>query len=197
MRYETKTVQNKRVLTVLLMSLVLLLNGAFSSGFAASSSAVRSLAGVKTLRVLAEDLSETMQKTGLRKEQLEGTAVEALRKNGFTVLNPQEAGKVPIVYVRLSSVFANDSGNAPLSFYLTLQVKQPATLAYGEKPAPTQAPAGQGELPLVVTTWEGGTMAMVNQEEMTFYIKQTLLNLIGDLSSDHQEANSQKVSRSQ
>jgi len=197
MRHVKKTTQNKSVLTVLLTSFVLLLNGAFSSGFAASSSAVRSLMGMKTLRVLAEDLSEAMQKTGLRKEQLEGTAVEALRKNGFTVLNPQEAGKVPIVYVRLSSVFANDSGTGPLSFYLTLQVKQPATLAYSETPATAQTPAGQDEKPLLVTTWEGGTMAMVNREEMLFYLKQTLLNLIGDLSSDHQEANSQKVSQSQ
>lgn len=197
MRYQKKSTQNKCILTVLLMVTILLLNGAHSVGFAASSSAVRSLTGVKTFRVIAEDLSETMQKTGLRKEQIEGTAVEALRKNGFTVLNPQEAGKVPIVYIRLSSVFASDSGSGPLSFYLTLQVKQLATLAYDEKPDSTSAPAGKDKLPLVVTTWEGGTMAMVNGDEMIFYLKQTLLNLIGDLSSDHQEANSQKVSRSQ
>lgn len=188
---------NTRVLTALLTSLVLLLQGAYSSGFAASSSAVRSLVGVKTFRVIAEDLSETMQKTGLRKEQIEGTAMEALRKNGFTVLTPQEPGKVPVVYIRLSSVFASDSGSGPLSFYLTLQVKQPATLAYDEKPGSTPAPAGQEKLPLVVTTWEGGTMAMVNGDEIVFYLKQTLLNLIGDLSSDHQEANSQKVSSTQ
>ncbi len=189
--------QYKSVLMAFLPIIVLLLSGVSSSALAANSSAVRSLEGVKTFRIIAEDLSETMQKTGLRKEQIEGSAVEALRKNGFTVLNPQEPGKVPIVYIRLSSVFANDSGSGPLSFYLTLQVKQPATLAYDEKPDSTPAPAGHDKLPLVVTTWEGGTMAMVNGEEMVFYLKQTLLNLIGDLTSDHQEANSQKVSKSQ
>jgi hypothetical protein len=197
MQTEKKMKYNKSVLIVLLMHLVLLLDGISSIGHAASSSAVRSLAGVNTFRVIAEDLSEAMQKTGLRKEQLEGSTTEALQKNGFTVLKPQDPGKVPVVYVRLSSVFANDSGTGPLSFYLTLQVKQPATLAYSQTPANSQVPKSQSEPPLIVSTWEGGTMAMVNREEMVFYLERTLLNLIGDLTSDHQEANSQKVSRAQ
>jgi hypothetical protein len=40
-------------------------------------------------------------------------------------------------------------------------------------------------------------MAIVNREELFFYIKQTLLNLVRDLAHDHQEANTKQVSRSQ
>ena len=197
MAYKTPILQQKLLIFAVLSVLVLLLEGAFSSGFATSNSAIRSLVGVKAVRVVAEDLSPAMQKTGVRKEQIEGTAAEALRKNGFTVLSVQEAGKVPLVYVRLSSVFANDTGDGPISFYITLQIKQPAILVNGEHSATLQAKADAGESPLLVTTWEEGTMAMVNREELSFYIKQTLLNLVSDLARDYQEANTKQVSRSQ
>ncbi|MBM4255874.1 MAG: hypothetical protein FJ147_08250 [Deltaproteobacteria bacterium] len=163
----------------------------------APTSAVRSLVGLKAVRVVAEDLSPTMQKTGLRKEQLEGTATEALRKNGFTVLGGHEPGRVPIVYVRLSSVFANDDGTGPISFYITLQVKQGAKLLTGGQPAIAQEKTEIEERPLLVATWDGGMMVMVGREELFFYVKQTLLNLVGDLARDHQEANATQVSRSQ
>lgn len=197
MEKQKPTVQFTLVIFVVLAVFAFLCEGALSPGFAAPNSAVRSLVGVNAMRVVAEDLSLTMQKTGLRKEQLEGTTTEALRKNGFSVLGVQEAGKVPLVYVRLSSVFADDEGSGPVSFYITLQVKQPATLLTGEQLAPAQPKTGVGEPPLLVTTWEGGTMAMVNPQELFFYIKQTLLNLVGDLARDHQDANAKQVSQSQ
>jgi hypothetical protein len=195
---DKKLIMLQKLLFFIVLSVFIgLFDGAFSSGFAINSSSIRSLAGVKAVRVVAEGLNPTMQKTGLRKEQLEGTAMEALRKNGFIVLGAREPGKVPLVYVRLSSVFANDDGTGPVSFYITLQIKQPATLVNGEPIATPQAKANAGEPPLLVTTWEGGTMAIVNREELFFYIKQTLLNLVGDLAHDHQEANTKEVSRSQ
>jgi|GEM_PF-4363427 len=185
------------LLSIPLGLLLLLLDGAHSAGIAVPSSAIRSLAGVKAVRVVAEDLTPAVQKTGLRKEQLEGTAAEALRKDGFVVLSAQERAKVPLVYVRLSSVFANEGGAGPISFYITLQIKQPATLLSEGPSVPSDAKSNIGEAPLLVTTWEGGTMAMVNPRELFFYVKQTLLNLIGDLARDHQEANSTQVSQSQ
>jgi hypothetical protein len=196
MEKRKPTLQFTLAVSIVLSVFALLLEGAFTLGFAAANSAVRSLVGVKAVRVVAEDLTLAMQKTGLRKEQLEGTTAEALRKNGFTVLGAQETGKVPLVYVRLSSVFANDEGAGPISFYITLQVKQPATLMTDGQPAPTQAKSEMSEPPLIVTTWEGGTMAMVNPQELFFYIKQTLLNLVGDLARDHQDANAKHVSQS-
>ena len=197
MVYKNSVIQQKRFLSVVFCVLVLLLEGTFSLGFAIPSSAVRSLVGVKAVRVIAEDLTEAMQNTGLRKEQIEGTAAEALHKNGFTVLSAQEAGKVPLVYVRLSSVFAHDDGSGPISFYITLQIKQPAILVNGEHPVIPQTKAEGGDPPLLVSTWEGGTMAMVNSEELSFYVKQILLNLVGDLARDQQEANAKQVSQSQ
>ena len=85
----------QNLLPIVVLSVFIgLFDGVFSSGFAINSSAIRSLAGVKAVRVVAEELNPTMQKTGLRTEQLEGTAMEALRKNGFIVLGGQEPGKV-------------------------------------------------------------------------------------------------------
>lgn len=196
MKGAPNSMRKQMILSITLGILLLLLDGACSVGIAVPSSAIRSLSGVKAVRVVAEDLSSTMQKTGLRKEQLEGTATEALRKNGFTVLSTQETGKVPLVYVRLSAVFANDEGTGPISFYITLQIKQPATLLGEEPTATSQTKPDTGEPPLLVTTWESGTMAMVNPQELFFYVKQTLLNLVGDLAQDHQEANPKQVSQS-
>ena len=189
--------RKQMILSVALGILLSLLDGARSVGTTVPSSAVRSLVGVKAVRVVAEDLTTTMQKTGLHKEQLEGTTAEALRKDGFVVFGAQEAGKVPLVYIRLSSVFANEEGTGPISFYITLQIKQPATLLSEGLSASSDAKPNLGEAPLLVTTWEGGTMAMVNPQELFFYVKQTLLNLIGDLARDHQEANTTQVSKSQ
>src|SRR5215471_7820832 len=75
--------RQQMILSITLAILLLLVEGVQSAGIAAPSSAIRSLTGVKAVRVVAEDLSSEMQKTGLRKGQLEGTAAEALRKNGF------------------------------------------------------------------------------------------------------------------
>ena len=197
MAYKTPVTQQKMLLSVVLSVLVLLFEGTVSEGFAAASSAIRSLVGMKTVRVVAEDLSLTMQKTGLRKGQLEGTATEALRKHGFLVLGAQEVGKVPMVYVRLSSVFAHEDGGGPISFYIALQIKQPAKLLNDGQPTATQEKTNREERSFLVTTWEGGTMAMVNREELFFYIKQTLLNLVGDLAHDYQEANAKQVSELQ
>ncbi len=185
--------RKRMILNATLGILLSLLDDGYWAAIAVPSAAIRSLAGRKAVRVVAEDLTMTMQKTGLRKEQLEGTAAEALRKDGFVVLGAHEPGKVPLVYIRLSSVFANEEGTGPISFYITLQIKQPAKLLNDEYPTVFQ----REEPPLLVTTWEGGTMAMVNPQELFFYVKQTLLNLVGDLARDHQEANTTQVSQSQ
>jgi len=43
--------------------------------------------------------------------------------------------------------------------------------------------------PLLVTTWEDGTMVMLDRKELGFYVGQVLTNLLGTLMQDHQEAN--------
>jgi len=155
---------------------------------AAGTSEVRSLAGVKALRVVVEDLNPAMQKTGLRKEQLQAVAEQQLVKSGLTVLQPQERTTVPMVYIRLSSVIGGNSKSAPISFYLIVQVKQLALLAPGVRLAfqTVEAPAAA---PLLVTTWENGTMVMLDRSELFFYVGQTLTNLLGDLVHDYQQAN--------
>lgn len=189
--------QKQTIIAFTLSMLLLVFDDAHSADIAGPSSAIRSLVGVKTVRVIVENFSPSMQQTGLRKEQLIETVAEALRKAGFVVLGAREFGKVPLVYVRLSSVFANDEGSGPISFYMSLQLKQPAALlSEGHPDTSAVKPADTGESPLIVTTWEGGTMAMVNGQELFFYVKQTLLNLVGDLARDHQEANTQQISQS-
>ena len=92
------------------------------------SSEIRSLTGVMTVRVVVEDLNAAMQKTGLRKEQLHALTHEALSKNGIRVLNPQDAGRVPLAYIRLSSVMGGENDGAPVGLYLNMQVRQMAVL---------------------------------------------------------------------
>ena len=155
---------------------------------AAGTSEVRSLTGVKALRVVVEDLNPAMQKTGLRKEQLQAVAEQQLARNGLPVLQPQEQAAVPMVYIRLSSVIGGASKSAPISFYLIVQVKQLALLAPGVRLA-FQAVETPAAAPFLVTTWENGTMVMVNRSQLFFYVGQTLTNLLGDLVHDYQQAN--------
>ncbi|MGE0821014.1 MAG: hypothetical protein AB7P18_02775 [Candidatus Binatia bacterium] len=136
-----------------------------------------------------EDLSETIQQTGLRKEQLAALAVDTLQKSGVTVLTVQDRRRVPIVYIRLSSVSAGGSSSGPMSFYLTLQMKQLAILTSMTTTGPARPPVAANQRPLLVTTWENGTMAMVNPSELFFYVKHTLINLIGELVYEQKLAN--------
>jgi hypothetical protein len=45
------------------------------------------------------------------------------------------------------------------------------------------------EKPLLVSTWENGTMAMIARKEIGFYVRAILTNLVADLARDHKEAN--------
>jgi hypothetical protein len=152
------------------------------------SSAIRSLTGVTAVRILVEDLSLAVQRTGLQKGQLYTIAQNALTQKGLQVLQPQDSGQVPLVYIRLSSVFGGEEQNAPMSFYLNLQVKQHAVLANTTSAVQPAVTTGE-EKPLLVSTWENGTMAMVARKELFFYVKRILTNLVGDLVHDRQEAN--------
>jgi len=157
------------------------------------SSEVRSLIGVTAVRIMVEDFNPTMQKTGLKKEQLYTIAQEALIKNGVRVLSPQEPGKVPLLYIRLSSVFGGEGYDVPLSFYLIMQVRQMAFLEKREDLVAKQTVATAEEKPLFVSTWENGTMEMVTRKELFFYVKQVLTNLVGDFVRDQRMANGQDV----
>ena len=151
-------------------------------------SAIRSLAGVTAVRIMVEDFNAAMQKTGLKKEYLHALAQDALSKNGIQVLQPQEAGRVPLVYIRLSSVMSGEDAGAPVGLYLNMQIRQIAILENNQQAAKrTIAPAD--EKPLFVSTWENGTMAMVARKEIGFYVRAILTNLVGDFARDHREAN--------
>ena len=153
------------------------------------SSEVRSLIGVTAVRVVVEDFNSTMQKTGLKKEQLHTIAQGALIKDGVRVLSPQESGKVPLLYIRLSSVFGGEGHDVPLSFYLIMQVRQMAFLEKREDLVAKKTIATVEEKPLIVSTWENGTMVMVTRKELFFYVKQVLTNLVGDFVRDQRTAN--------
>src|SRR5712692_10291792 len=148
----------------------------------------RSLTGLTAVRIVVEDLNRDMQATGLRKEQRYALAVQQLGKDGFAVIEPQDPTKAPIVYIRLSSVVGGASTDALVSFYLTVQVKQLAVLAQGMS-GTCQATAASDAHPLLATTWEKGSMAMVNRNELFFYIQHILINLPGDLATDQKQAN--------
>jgi len=156
---------------------------------AAPSSGVRSLTGVTAVRIVVEDFSSTMQKTGLKKEQLYAIAQGALIKDGVRVLSSQELGKVPLLYIRLSSVFGGEGHDVPLSFYLLVQVRQMAFLEKREDLVAKQTIITAEEKPLIVSTWENGTMVMVTRKELFFYVKQVLTNLVADFVRDQREAN--------
>ena len=153
------------------------------------SSAIRSLTGMMAVRVVVEDLNAAMQKTGLKKEQLHALAHEALSKNGIRVLNPQDAGRVPLVYIRLSSVMGGEDDGAPAGLYLNMQIRQMAVLEKKEGILSKQSTSTAEEKPLIVSTWENGTMAMVGRKEIGFYVRTILTNLVGDFAHDHKEAN--------
>lgn len=153
------------------------------------SSAIRSLSGVVAVRILVEDLNAAMKKTGLQKEHLYTLAQEALRKNGIRVLNPPDSGRAPLVYIRLSSVISGEGDNVPVSLYLNMQVRQLAVLEKKEGILAKKTSSTAEEKPLIVSTWENGTMAMIARKEIGFYVRNMLINLVGDLAHDHREAN--------
>jgi hypothetical protein len=173
---------------LILWVIALLLGGIAEPSLAAGTSGVRSLTGLKAVRVVIEDLNVATQKTGLRKEQLQTFAEDYLKGNGFTVIQPQERGAVPMVYIRLSAVIGGEDKRAPVSFYLVVQVKQLATLVQGLQVACQVAETPESP-PLLATTWESGTMAMLDRAEFFFYVRQILTNLLGKLVQDQQEAN--------
>lgn len=152
------------------------------------SSEIRSLIGVTAVRIVVEDFNLTMQKTGLKKEQLYAIAQGVLIKDGIRVLSSQEVGRAPILYIRLSSVFGGGGHDVPLSFYLLLQVRQAAFLEKRQDVVARES-IGREEKPLIVSTWESGTMVMVTRKELFFYVKQVLTNLVADFTRDQREAN--------
>jgi hypothetical protein len=172
---------------VSLMALVIVSFAQFA--LAEPSSAIRSLSGMMTVRVVVEDLNAAMQKTGLKKEYLHTLAHEALSKNGIRVLQLQDAGRVPLLYIRLSSVIGGEEEGAPVSLYLNMQVRQMAVLEKKEGTLAKQSIPTAEEKPLLVSTWENGTMAMVGRKEIGFYVRTILTNLVGEFAHDHKEAN--------
>ena len=148
----------------------------------------RSLTGLTAVRIIVEDLNRDTQAAGLHKEQLYAVAAQQLGKDGIAVIGPQDQTKAPVVYIRLSSVVGGADNDAPVGFYLTVQVKQLAVLAQGIS-GTCQAAAASDAPPLLATTWEKGSMAMVNRAELFFYTQHILMNLLGDLATDQQQAN--------
>ena len=158
---------------------------------AGTKSEVRSLANMVAVKVVVEDLSRSIKQAGMKKEHLYVTAVKYLQQAGLTVLGPQARYRVPLVYVRLSSVFSGGGRSAPMSFYMTLHVKQFALLA-DERPAAVRDAVDGPEAavpPLLVTTWENGMLVMSELSEMHFYTQQILSNLLAELTQDWREAN--------
>jgi hypothetical protein len=173
-----------RVLTVLFS--LLILGGITPVSLPAEmTSRVRSLADVETLQVIVEDLNPATQKIGMRKEQIQEIAEAYLVKQGIKMVRGERSA--PIVYLRLSSVVGGETAHAPISFYLTVQIKQLAQLSRLRNAQPVALP--HEDAPLLVTTWEEGTMAMVNRAELGFYVRQILTNLLGVLVQDYQVAN--------
>jgi hypothetical protein len=175
-------------LPIIVGAIVTLCCSAVKPVFAAASSSIRSLRGVHAVRVVVEDLNQEMQKTGLRKEHLRVIAEQQLTKGGLPVVHAQDPGKVPLVYIRLSAVVSRADAHAPLSFYLTVQLKQLGLLP----PDRQDTSCSQDILHasrLLVTTWEDGTMVMTDRSGLPFYVQTTLTNLIANLAQDSREAN--------
>ena len=172
-------------------SVLCLVVGMASPLSAGTKSEVRSLANVTAVKVVVEDLSRSVEQAGMKKKHLYVAAVQYLQQAGLTVLGPQDRYRVPLVYVRLSSVFSGGGRSASMSFYLTLHVKQFALLA-DERPASVRAAADGPEAavsPLLVTTWENGMLVMSELSEMHFYVQQILASLLAELTQDWREAN--------
>lgn len=144
----------------------------------------RSLEHLSTVRVVVEDLTQAMQQLGLRKELLLNFAVQRLLQDGLTVLKPEVQLPVPIVYIRLSAVITEAAKEAPVSMYLTVQVKQFARLEQDLVAVAAGIPQAK---PHLVTTWEKGTLVMTTAGELPFYTQNLMLNLLGDLVHDYQE----------
>jgi len=172
-------------IVVVLVSLILMGGTLPEASLAKMTSRVRSLAHVETLQVVVEDLNSATQKIGVRKEQLQEMAEAYLGKQGIKLA--RSGRNAPIVYIRLSSVVGGETAHAPISFYVTVQVKQLAQLSRLQQAQPVALPFE--DAPLLVTTWEDGTMAMVSRTEIGFYIQQILTNLLDVLVQDYQEAN--------
>lgn len=151
---------------------------------AATPSGVRSLAGVTAMYVAVEDLNGTTRKIGLKKEQIQAVAETYLNEHNIK-LSKTGGNGIPILYLRLSSVVGGDHPQAPISFYLTVQVKQFAQLAQSQSGAAGQDADGT---PLLVTTWEDGTMVMTDRAALGFYVRQVLLNVLGEFLHDYQDA---------
>lgn len=145
----------------------------------------RSLEHLSTVRVVVEDLTQAMQQLGLRTERLFNFAAQRLVQDGLTVLKPEVQLPVPVVYIRLSAVIAEAAKEAPVSMYLTVQVKQFARL---ERDLVGVAAGAAQTKPHLVTTWENGTMVMTTAGELPFYTQNLLINLLSDLVHDYQEA---------
>jgi hypothetical protein len=162
----------------------LLWNGMSMDVHATTPSGVRSLAGVTALRVAVEDLNSATRKIGLHKEQIQAVAEAYLKEHGVKLVGAGSG--TPMLYIRMSSVVGGEQPQAPISFYLTVQVKQFVYPAQFQKMAAAQDV--EGSLPLLVTTWEDGTMAMTGRTELGFYVRQVLLILLGEFLQDYQDA---------
>jgi hypothetical protein len=139
---------------------------------------------LSTVRVVVEDLTQAMQQLGLRKELLFNFAAQRLIQDGLTVLKPEVQLSVPVVYIRLSAVITEAAKEAPVSMYLTIQVKQFARL---ERDLVAVAAGAPQTKPHLVTTWENGTMVMTTAGELPFYTQNLMINLLSDLVHDSQE----------
>jgi hypothetical protein len=81
-----------------------------------------------------------------------------------------------------------EDDGAPVGLYLNMQVRQMAVLENKQQAAKHTIVLAE-EKPLLVSTWENGTMAMVGRKEIGFYVRTILTNLVGDFTRDHKEAN--------
>lgn len=175
----------------IVLSVLWLVAGMVSPLSAGTKSEVRSFANVDVVKVVVEDLSRSVKPAGMKKEHLSVAAAQYLHQAGLTVLGPQDQYRVPIVYVRLSSVFSGGERSTPMSFYLTLHVKQFALLADGRPAAVRDAVDGPETAvpPLLATTWENGMLVMAELSEMHFYVQQILTSLLAELTQGWREAN--------
>jgi hypothetical protein len=156
---------------------------------AATPSGLRSLAGITAIHVAVEELNYATQKTGLRKEQVQAVVETYLTEHEIKLTGP--GGGAPILYVRVSSVVGGEQAQAPISFYLTVQVKQ--FVHFPPTQNETAAQDSKSAAPLLVTTWEDGTMVMTNRAELGFYVRQVLLNVLGEFLQDYQDAKKGKA----
>lgn len=167
-----------------LLLVTILWHGMISIVPAATSSGLRSLADVTALHVAVEDLNSTTRKIGLQKGQIQAIAETYLQEHKVTLRG--NGGGIPILYIRVSSVVGGEHPQAPISFYLTMQVKQFAHLAQFQSAATVQD--AEGASPLLVTTWEDGTMVMTDRAQLGFYVRQVLVNMLGEFLQDYQDA---------